>query len=392
MKKGVWIALVLSLFFSLAGCGNSKTRTAQGEESKESTAAKTDSADKEEPPSGDTSMPSGRNAETSITLTEEIMELEEGFSAVRYDGDYGFDRFLSEGGASSDREVAGFLTENILSGTRAPEGMDVDFRGSVFGCSTIAARTSDGQSLFGRNFDWNRCEAMAVAAYPENGYASISTVNMDFISQGAGGGIAGMALKMDEVAILAALYAPLDGINEKGLAVSVNMIQDSDSIEQDTEKPDITTTTAIRLLLDKAATVEEALELLGQYDLHASMGMMVHFALADISGRSVAVEYVDNKKQVTETPVLTNFYLAEGEKNGIGTEQSHTRYDILMKRLEDGGTMDADDVRDALSSVSKGNFGEFESTEWSVVFNQTDGKATYYHRENYGQGYTFTIE
>lgn len=370
MKKSVWMVLALLVFF-LAGYGNSKTGTAQGEESRDSTDAETDSANKDE---------------TGITLTEEITELEEGFSAVRYDGDYGFDRFLSEGGASSDQEVVSYLTENLLS------GMDVDFRGNVFGCSTIAAQTLDGQSLLGRNFDWNHCEAMAVAAHPENGYASISTVNMDFISQGAGGGIAGMALKLDEVRVLAALYAPLDGMNEKGLAVSVNMIQDSDSIEQDTEKPDITTTTAIRLLLDKAATVEEALELLEQYDMHASMGMMVHFALADTSGRSVAVEYVDNEMVVTETPVLTNFYLAEGEKNGIGTEQSHTRYDILMERLEESGTMDAYDVRDALSSVSKGNFGEFESTEWSVVFHQTDGRATYYHRENYEQGYTFAIE
>ena len=28
-----------------------------------------------------------------------------------------------------------------------------------------------------------------------------------------------------------------------------------------------------------------------------------------------------------------------------------------------------DQVRDALDSVSKDNFGEFESTEWSIVFN-----------------------
>lgn len=61
-------------------------------------------------------------------------------------------------------------------------------------------------------------------------------------------------------------------MNEAGLAVSVNMIQDSATIEQNTNKPDITTTTAIRLLLNKAANVEEALELLRQYDMHASMG------------------------------------------------------------------------------------------------------------------------
>ncbi len=102
-------------------------------------------------------------------------------------------------------------------------------------------------------------------------------------------------------------------MNEKGLAVSVNMIQDSATIDQNTDKPDITTTTAIRLLLDKAGTVKEALELLGQYDMHASVGMMVHLAIADASGSSVAVEYIDNEMIVTETPVVTHFYLAEGE-------------------------------------------------------------------------------
>lgn len=93
-----------------------------------------------------------------------------------------------------------------------------------------------------------------------------------------------MTLNLDEVKTLAALYAPLDGMNAAGLAVSVNMIQDSAVIEQDTDKPDITTTTAIRLLLDKAGSVNEALKLLGQYDLHGSMGMMIHFAIADSTG------------------------------------------------------------------------------------------------------------
>ena len=191
----------------------------------------------------------------------------------------------------------------------------------------------------------------------------------------------GMALNMDAVKTLAALYAPLDGMNEAGLAVSVNMIQDSAAIEQNTDKPDITTTTAIRLLLDQAGNVDEALELLGQYDLHGSMGMMVHFAIADSTGRSVAVEYVDNEMIVIETPVLTNFYLAEGEKQGIGTQQSHERYDILLNQLEETPQMGMEDVRDALDSVSKDNFGEFESTEWSIVMNLSAGEARYYHRE-----------
>lgn len=63
--------------------------------------------------------------------------------------------------------------------------------------------------------------------------------------------------------------------------------------------------------------------------------MMIHFALADAGGRSVAVEYIDNEMTVTETPVVTNFYLTEGEKHGIGTSQSHDRYESLMERLEE---------------------------------------------------------
>lgn len=315
-----------------------------------------------------------------------IIKLEEGFFAVRYDGDYGFDGFIAQGGASSDGEVIAYLADNLLSGLNPG-----DLLGGVFGCSTIAVQSPEGDALFGRNFDWNTCEAMVVEAHPENGYASLSTVNMDFITQNVGGGMVGMALSLDEVRTLAALYAPLDGMNEAGLAVSVNMIQDSAQIEQNTDKPDITTTTAIRLLLDRAGSVNEALELLGQYDLHGSMDMMIHFAIADSTGRSVAVEYVENEMIVTETPVLTNFYLAEGEKQDIGTGQSHERYNILMERLEESPEMWMDAVRDALDSVSKDNFGEFESTEWSIVMNLSAGEARYYHRENYEQDYTFRL-
>ena len=68
----------------------------------------------------------------------------------------------------------------------------------------------------------------------------------------------------------------------------------------------------------------------------------------DADGRSVAVEYVDNEMIVTETPVVTNFYLADGEKQGIGTAQSHTRYEILIQTLGERGAMTETEVRDAL--------------------------------------------
>ena len=72
-----------------------------------------------------------------------------------------------------------------------------------------------------------------LASKPTQGYVSISTVNLDFIQQG--GGLGGL-LESDKIRVQAELYAPLDGMNEKGLAVSVNMIQDSASVNQDRMK------------------------------------------------------------------------------------------------------------------------------------------------------------
>jgi len=320
------------------------------------------------------------NMNTTNTISE-IKLLKSGLSTVQFKEDYYFDKYIEQGGASSDKEVIQFLKDNILS------NVDIEFQSNTFGCSTISSLGTN--KLFGRNFDWNHCNALIMQSKPPTGYASISTVNMDFIQTSAG---FLLDLLPDNIKTIAALYAPLDGMNEKGLCVAVNMISDNTTIEQNSNKPDITTTTAIRLLLDKAANVEEAIALLQQYDMHASMGMMVHFAISDVSGKSVAVEYINNEMVVTETPVLTNFYVSEGKKYGIGSAQSHERYDILTKVLFDNDNITTEQMKNALDSVSKDNFNEYEATEWSIIFNQTSGEVTYYHRENYQNGYTFDVK
>lgn len=317
-----------------------------------------------------------------VSPETEIVELEEGLSVVRYEGDYGFEGFLEQGGADSDRGVAEYLM-----GQMASNGWKLLFGGEPFGCSALSVAGSDGGYLFGRNFDWDRCEGLIVSARPAKGYASVATVNMDFIQAGG----VDLSKLPDSVRAVAGLYAPLDGMNEKGLAVAVNMIQDSAAISQDAKKPDLTTTTAVRLLLDQAADVREAVGLLRQYDLHASMGMMVHFALADAKGDSAVVEYIDNEMIVTDAAAVTNFYLAQGEKYGIGTEQSHERHEILMRARKEKKTMTRTDLRDVLDSVSKDNFDEYASTEWSVVMDQKAKELIYFHRERYGKGYLIAV-
>ena len=377
MKKRFYICLLLALGVSglMSGCGKDfGERTEINSQNEESWAE--EEAVKEETVNGKESR--DQNA-IRITPASEVRELETGLSIVRYEGEYGFDAFLEQGGAGSDADVAAYITSLL--------DQEIHMEGSPFGCSTLSVKNQTGGYLFGRNFDWNTCNGWIVSARPENGYASVSTVNMDFIQAG---GVDLLQLP-DSAQAFVSLYAPLDGMNEKGLAVSVNMIQDSPGISQDSGKPALTTTTAVRLFLDWAADVEEALELLQQYDFHSSMGLMVHLAIADADGRSVAVEYVDHEMVVIETPVVTNFYLAPGEKQGIGTAQSHTRYEILTGALEEQGEMTETRVRDALDSVSKDNFGDSQSTEWSIVMNQETKELIYYHRENYGRAYVVPV-
>jgi len=53
------------------------------------------------------------NPSNAIVLSEKITELTGGLSAVRHTGDYGFDEFLEQGGASSDAEVVSFIRQSF---------------------------------------------------------------------------------------------------------------------------------------------------------------------------------------------------------------------------------------------------------------------------------------
>lgn len=289
--------------------------------------------------------------------------------SMRYDGDYGFDDFL-EIGASTDGELVRFVTERLL------KGLPFEFSIPDLGCSTFSAWTKEGDYIFGRNFDLTYSPALIVETAPDHGYRSLSTVNLAFL--GFGEDKLPDSLK-EKLIALAAPYAPLDGINEKGLAVAVLRIADEPT-NQDTGKTDITTTTAIRLMLDKAATVDEAVELLEQYDMHSSAGSCYHFQIADAGGNSAVVEYVDNElvvlKAEQDYQMATNFLLSD-KKYNFGNGQD--RYEILERSLDscNGVVEDEQAGMDLLQAASKDwhvseSSGRMNATQWSVVFNCTD--------------------
>ena len=305
---------------------------------------------------------------------------EEDLFTMEYKGDYGLDKFL-ETGASSDGELVQFIVSHVL------HGIPLKFDLPDLGCSTFSARLEDGTPVFGRNFDMYDSPAMLLTTRPENGYASISMVNLAYI------GYSAERLPMDlasSILTLAAPYVPLDGVNEKGLAVGVLLI-DTESTNQQTEKVDITTTSAIRMLLDRAATVDEAIAMLEQYDMHASAGSCYHFHIADAQGGSVIVEYVDNVMHVIRGDAATNFLLTPGEYDfGVGQD----RYEILRSALDTNGGMfeNTQEAMMLLAAVKQmPREGKRSTTQWSCVYDQSSASVEVTMDMNYGKTYTFSL-
>ena len=283
------------------------------------------------------------------------------YTAV-YRGDYAFDRYLARGGSRSEDDTFVFLKEVL----RDPAGLSYRIEG--MGCSDMQARGAHGY-LFGRNFDWGDCPLLVLTTYPRAGYASISSVNLDFVLR------RGADLPADKLAV-AVQYAPLDGMNQKGLCVAVNLLPDGMELMQSTGKPALTITTAIRFLLDKAATTEEALAILRRHDLGTVTGLTVHFLISDATGHSVCAEYIHNLMSVVETPVMTNHYLTPGPYFGQARNNSLERFDRLSEFLRRTPEADARLVKEAMASV-------YHGTQWTAVYDQSALTAEFYQRDRY---------
>ena len=319
-----------------------------------------------------------------ITAAGTVTAIDDNLYYMEYKGDYGFDAFLEQGGASSTSKMAGYITDFLSGGfmKQAPAMGAINF-----GCTAYTVENVDSGCLMGRNFDWDGENGTAMVIYtePENGYASYSTCWLDFLGFGAGWKPEGTT---NQYMSLAAIYVPLDGINEKGLAIADLMVGDDEQTNQKTDKVDLTTTTAIRLLLDRAASVDEAVALLEQYDMNSDIGRGHHLAISDATGRSVVVEYIDNVMYVTDTPVVTNHYLTEGKKYGIGNEESHARFNrVLAMDEEAGSVMDAAQVRDVMKNNSYA-----EETQWSIVFDMENKALDFYWQKQFDSPHHFELE
>ena len=317
-----------------------------------------------------------------------VEKLDDGLYYLEFRGDDGFAALVEKGGGRSAGELSGYVMEFLSGGFYHPgagESVPADY-----GCSALTARTPEGGVLMGRNFDFSSATGLILHTVPKRGYETITTFNVEFFGFGEDWKPEGF---VNQYMALSSLFFALDGINEKGLAVADLMAGDDALTQQETGKPALTTTSAISYLLKNAATVDEALELLRGIDMHSDIGAAHHYAIADASGKSVVVEYVDNEFVVVDSPAVTNHYLCE-QKLNVGLQEGDRRYDFLRRQLQEaGGKMDLRQLTTAIASVSQPQAQEnWLGTAWTMVMNLTDRSVTYYARRHFDKPFYFELE
>ncbi len=233
-------------------------------------------------------------------------------------------------------------------------------------CSLFST-TTDNSVIMGRNWDNQNVGSIIVSLYhPPKGYSSISfsrALDMGFP----------LNLDLDQIKssefgnklLLAPFYAA-DGINERGLAVTIAGVKET-TVRLKSGKEMVSATFLIRKILDQTKNAEEAANLVEKYipfllDKNSFAG---HFLIADSSGRSVILEYVEDQWRKIygdkSWQVLTNKPVYNVSDENL--KEKCWRYRSISETLENKkGNVDWRAGMKILQDVTQ------KGTTWSVIY------------------------
>ncbi len=327
-------------------------------------------------------------------------------------GGFYLEDFIAQGGAANDSELIDFVTSKVTKGL-----IPMTIKAADIGCASFTAQTIEDDKLFARNYDFNETNVCIVTTDGGKGrHATISSVDLQFLGLNRFKDVEGL---MDRIICLAAPYAPLDGINDAGVSCGIYMSYQGNirtvPTNQDTGKPDVTSTTLIRLILDYADNLEEAIEIARSYDLHDSANSSYHYMVADSSGRSAILEWVnltdryDNdgaKRKLlviyndedddvgtleanADYQCVTNFIVAPGYYDGAPSKprNGYDRYAKLYHSLNavDGVVQDEEEAMSILLGVGRRAWNNDDNngcTVHSAIYNMTDKTVLWVSNEN----------
>lgn len=273
-------------------------------------------------------------------------------------------------------------------------------------CTSFAALNLQGHILFGYNNDGEYDPKLLLFSDPPDGYASISISDL-------GGSIPGFTRSFtpfdSDLARSLLLYAPYStqtGMNEMGLAIST-MVDPSGNWAIDPQKDTLGAAEARRFILDHAGSVDEAIALLSQRNVSYTGTSVSHLLLADRSGHSAILEWVDGRMFVIRNQqpwqVSTNFrvsgsqeainaaisqFQVDGTVPGDSLGRNYWRYVSAWEALRGvNGLLSPEASMSLLNTVSIPY-----RTQYSIVYDLTNGDVELVIERNYQQVYHYHLE
>ena len=240
----------------------------------------------------------------------------------------------------------------------------------AWACALVSSGGPDGP-LMGRNFDWPRHPALLLFTDAPGAYATVSMVDLSYlIDPDDADNLVEWPIDARR-ALLSSPHWPFDGMNERGLAVAMAAVQDTEMPRYEGART-VSSLGIIRQWLDYAATVEEALAMLSDVNIDMTGGPTLHYMIADATGDAALVEFWQQETIITRASdkalFATNYLVSqvpEEARAGLCA-----RYDGIADRLaEVDGTVDTPGMMAILAAVRQEipEYPEF-GTQWSIVY------------------------
>jgi hypothetical protein len=269
----------------------------------------------------------------------EIMQISDyPLFVMNYSGDYNFQSRLRTG-----------ISSNQFS---------LQDDSALWGCTCFSAM-ADSCKIFGRNFDWYDHIALILYTHAPNAYSSISIADITYLGFSESSSLEQIERSSS---ISGSPYVSMDGLNEKGVAIGQMLVPDVQP-PYDPNKVNLGCLDIIRLVLDYAASTEEAVSLIQKFNFKDD-AHPVHYLIADRSGESVVIEYINKEMKVIHNnepfQICTNFIIT-GSKAPSSTPcwRYNTAYNMLKNA---NGKTDGNNAMEILRSVSQ------NITMWSAAY------------------------
>lgn len=227
---------------------------------------------------------------------------------AKIEGDYYTKDFLEAKGVYTNSDLSNFLTVSTSKKMIALSKINI----STPAYDSYTLTCNDTNKYLGSTYRSTSNYSMVIETNQKNKYSSVSAINLSSLS------IEDELNFLEKNVAFAAAYLPVNGLNETGLSVSLtytNKTTNTITYKNSTDV-DITENILVRLILDNASTVEEALDIVNSYDLHLSNNTHFNITITDVNGNTSCI--------YTEEDLYINEYLLKIQTQTIDIDQPLT--------------------------------------------------------------------